>query len=308
MIIMSIKTKAKNTVKASKAKPSKILSRTLATTKIKLKTKKTVAKKQPIKSQPKKTKKIKPPAKKVVKRLAKIKQALSSIKKITIATGKIAAKKPAAKTKANPSKTKSPIKKLFLKNSETKTKIKNKPVKKNSVLSLASKMQPKKKTQQAPLKRSTKLQKTIAKKPQQHKNYNITTGEEYMNATQVRHFENLLLQWKEELLREAEVTVQDMQSTSANFPDPVDRASQEEEFNLELRTRDRERKLLKKIAEALHRIKESNYGYCDECGSEIGVRRLEARPTATQCIECKTISEIREKQVGEIGKEKEEDL
>ena len=90
-----------------------------------------------------------------------------------------------------------------------------------------------------------------------------------------------------------------MQDEAANYPDPVDRASQEEEFNLELRTRDRERKLLKKIEETLARIKDNDYGYCDDCGAEIGIGRLEARPTATQCIECKTIAEIREKQIGD---------
>lgn len=129
----------------------------------------------------------------------------------------------------------------------------------------------------------------------------------YMSEMQLEHFKQLLLRWKEELLHGAENTVQDMQSTATNFPDPVDRASQEEEFSLELRTRDRERKLLKKIGETLQRIQDNNYGYCDDCGAEIGVRRLEARPTATQCIECKTIAEIREKQIGDVGRDKEED-
>lgn len=143
--------------------------------------------------------------------------------------------------------------------------------------------------------------------PPQRKAYVIKAGEAYMNQAQLEHFKNLLLQWKEELLRGMEITVQDMQTTSANFPDPVDRASQEEEFNLELRTRDRERKLVKKIEEALQRIEDNNYGYCDECGAEIGIRRLEARPTATQCIECKTIAEIREKQIGEVSREGSEE-
>lgn len=134
-----------------------------------------------------------------------------------------------------------------------------------------------------------------------------SSTEEYMNTEQLERFRDKLLQWKEELLSGAVNTVQDMQSTSANFPDPVDRASLEEEFSLELRTRDRERKLLKKIEEALQRINESNYGYCDDCGAEIGVNRLEARPTATQCIECKTVAEMREKQIGDIGKSKEEE-
>jgi DnaK suppressor protein len=88
-----------------------------------------------------------------------------------------------------------------------------------------------------------------------------------------------------------------MQDEAANFPDPNDRATQEEEFSLELRTRDRERKLIKKIDEALERIEQENYGFCETCGVDIGVKRLEARPTATMCIDCKTLEEIREKQI-----------
>ena len=89
-----------------------------------------------------------------------------------------------------------------------------------------------------------------------------------------------------------------MQDDAANFPDPSDRATQESEFSLELRTRDRERKLIKKIDEALDAIGSGDYGYCESCGIEIGIRRLEARPTATLCIDCKTLDEIREKQMG----------
>ncbi|MFO6380445.1 RNA polymerase-binding protein DksA, partial [Pseudomonas aeruginosa] len=93
-------------------------------------------------------------------------------------------------------------------------------------------------------------------------------------------------------------TVHHMQDEAANFPDPADRASQEEEFSLELRARDRERKLIKKIDETLQLIEDEEYGWCDSCGVEIGIRRLEARPTATLCIDCKTLAEIREKQLG----------
>lgn len=126
-------------------------------------------------------------------------------------------------------------------------------------------------------------------------------GEEYMNETQLAHFQEMLNNWKQQLIGETNRTVEHMQRDASNFPDPVDRASQEEEFSLELRTRDRERKLIRKINEAMERIQEGDYGYCLECGSEIGVKRLEARPTATQCIECKTIAEIREKQTGTSG-------
>lgn len=128
--------------------------------------------------------------------------------------------------------------------------------------------------------------------------YQEKDGEEYMNDTQVEHFTEILLNWKRELMEEVDRTVNHMQDEAANFPDPADRASQEEEFSLELRTRDRERKLIKKINQTLGRIEEDDYGYCDSCGIEIGIRRLEARPTATLCIDCKTLAEIKEKQLG----------
>ncbi|MGB1271222.1 MAG: RNA polymerase-binding protein DksA [Endozoicomonas sp.] len=128
--------------------------------------------------------------------------------------------------------------------------------------------------------------------------YQEKDGEEYMNDQQVEHFTQILLNWKRELMEEVDRTVNHMQDEAANFPDPADRASQEEEFSLELRTRDRERKLIKKINQTLGRIEEDDYGYCDSCGVEIGIRRLEARPTATLCIDCKTLAEIKEKQLG----------
>lgn len=130
------------------------------------------------------------------------------------------------------------------------------------------------------------------------KPYKVKKGEEYMNDQQLEHFRQILLLWKKQLLEEFDRTKQHMQNDAANFPDPLDRASQEEEFNFELRTRDRERKLVKKIEEALESIDNREYGYCVDCGAEIGIRRLEARPTATQCIDCKTFEEIREKQTG----------
>lgn len=128
--------------------------------------------------------------------------------------------------------------------------------------------------------------------------YQEQDGEEYMNDKQVEHFTNILRQWKQELMEEVDRTVNHMQDEAANFPDPADRASQEEEFSLELRARDRERKLIRKIEKTLTRIEEEDYGFCDSCGVEIGVRRLEARPTATLCIDCKTLAEIKEKQLG----------
>ena len=123
-------------------------------------------------------------------------------------------------------------------------------------------------------------------------------GEEYMNDDQKLHFRGLLLNWRSELMEEVDRTVTHMKDEAANFPDPADRASQEEEFSLELRTRDRERKLIKKIDSTLELIENDDYGYCNACGVEIGIRRLEARPTATLCVDCKTLAEIKEKQIG----------
>jgi len=128
--------------------------------------------------------------------------------------------------------------------------------------------------------------------------YETAADEEYMNLGQEAHFRNILLAWKQDLMEEVDRTVHHMQDEATNFPDPNDRATQESEFSLELRTRDRERKLIKKIDEAITRLDNHEYGFCEGCGVEIGVRRLEARPTATLCIDCKTLDEIREKQHG----------
>ncbi|RUM51777.1 MAG: RNA polymerase-binding protein DksA [Methylococcus sp.] len=119
-----------------------------------------------------------------------------------------------------------------------------------------------------------------------------------MNDSQVSHFQSILKNWKIELMKEVDRTVHHMQDDAANFPDPNDRATQESEFGLELRTRDRERKLIKKIDESIADLDSGDYGFCESCGIDIGLRRLEARPTATLCIDCKTLDEIREKQTG----------
>jgi DnaK suppressor protein len=128
------------------------------------------------------------------------------------------------------------------------------------------------------------------------KPYKAKKGEEYMGEGQIQHFTEILNAWKLELMSEADRTVDHMKDEAANFPDPADRATQEEEFSLELRTRDRERKLIKKIDDTFGLISSGEYGYCDTCGVEIGLRRMEARPTATQCIDCKSLDEIKEKQ------------
>lgn len=125
--------------------------------------------------------------------------------------------------------------------------------------------------------------------------YQPVEGEQYMNDKMVEHFRSILEKWRSQLRDEVDRTVHHMQDEAANFPDPNDRATQEEEFTLELRTRDRERKLIKKIEESLIDLDKGDYGFCESCGTEIGIRRLEARPTATLCIDCKTLDEIREK-------------
>ncbi len=127
--------------------------------------------------------------------------------------------------------------------------------------------------------------------------YSAKADEEYMNDKQLDHFRKILNSWKGELSQDIDRTVHTMQDEVTMFADPNDRASQESDMALELRNRDRERKLIKKIDETLSKIDANDYGYCESCGVEIGLKRLEARPTATLCIDCKTLDEIREKQV-----------
>ena len=126
--------------------------------------------------------------------------------------------------------------------------------------------------------------------------YQPKKNEEYMSEGQLEHFRQILLAWKEELMSEVDRTLNTMPDENTALPDVHDRATQEEEFAIELRTRDRERKLIRKIEQSVEAIKNDDYGFCETCGIEIGLRRLEARPTATLCIDCKTLAEIKEKQ------------
>jgi RNA polymerase-binding transcription factor len=135
--------------------------------------------------------------------------------------------------------------------------------------------------------------------PRNVKPYIAKRGELYMSKEQLEHFRNILNSWKRDLMVEVDRTVSHMKDEAANFPDPNDRATQEEEFSLELRTRDRERKLIRKIDEALKRIEDGSYGYCLETGEEIGIKRLEARPVATLSIEAQERRERRERQYGD---------
>lgn len=148
--------------------------------------------------------------------------------------------------------------------------------------------------------RKRKIQPTIQSTVLLHgiKPYAAKKGEKYMNNKQQDHFRDILKAWRQELLDEIYRTVNQLRDEPDNPPDPNDRASQETDMTLELRSRDRESKLIKKIDEALERIEKAEYGCCDLCGVDIGIERLEARPTAELCIDCKTLDEIREKQMG----------
>lgn len=164
-----------------------------------------------------------------------------------------------------------------------------------------------------PVKKKARKKKTVAKKSSKKTAtapksgvpesfigftpYKQKRGEEYMSPGQVEHFRGILLGWRRELMEEVDRTVNHLQDDAGSFPDPNDRATQEEGFALELRTRDRERKLTKKISDSLRMLESGDYGYCEACGVEIGIQRLEARPTATLCIDCKTLDEIKEKQM-----------
>jgi DnaK suppressor protein len=193
-------------------------------------------------------------------------------------TKKSTAKKtPAKKTAAK----KAPAKKAPAKKAATK-KV---PATKAPAKKAPAKMAPAKKT--ASRKRSTPIS-----------SYKGRKGEKYMSAAMKKHFNAVLIEWREHLREEMQKTFDHLKNKGESYADPIDRASQEEEFAFELRTRDRERKLINKIAGSLEQIKQDDYGYCYACGIEIGVKRLEARPTATHCIDCKTLDEIKEKQLG----------
>jgi DnaK suppressor protein len=212
-----------------------------------------------------------------------------SAKKKTVAKKKAAAKKKTATKKKAVSKKKVAKKKTAAKKkvAKKKTAAKKKAAKKKTAKKKAA-------AKKAPARRkAASTTEFSAFTPYQEKK-----GEEYMNDAQIEHFREILNGWKKELMEEVDRTVHHMQDEAANFPDPNDRASQESEFAMELRTRDRERKLIKKIEESLGHLDSGDYGYCEQCGVEIGVRRLEARPTANLCIDCKNLDEIREKQRG----------
>jgi DnaK suppressor protein len=215
-------------------------------------------------------------------------KAVSDKKKAPAAAANKAATKPAIKSAPAPAVTKKASKAV------AKPAIKSTPA--PAVTKTASKADVK------PVSKKPAPEKAlIATKKSKGKNNNshpAKKGEDYMNTTQKNHFRGLLRAWKSDLMQEVDRTVNHMKDEAANFPDPADRATQEEEFSLELRARDRERKLIKKIDSTLELIDQNEYGYCEACGIEIGVERLEVRPTATLCIDCKTLAEIKERQIG----------
>ncbi|WP_455223088.1 RNA polymerase-binding protein DksA [Kaarinaea lacus] len=232
-------------------------------------------------------KKKKAVKKKAVKKTVKAKK--TTTKKKTTSKKKVAAKKATTKAKA----AKKAVKKAAPKAKATTAK---KKVAKKSTTQQKAAAKPKKTKPAA--KATTRPAGGDELGYTDFTPYEMKKGEDYMNAEQVEHFRELLNSWKSELMAKVDETVHHMQDEAANFPDPNDRATQESDFTMELRTRDRERKLIKKIEESINRLDNDEYGYCESCGIEIGVRRLEARPTATECIDCKTLNEIKEKQFG----------
>jgi DnaK suppressor protein len=200
---------------------------------------------------------------------------------------------PAKKTKDTKKNT---TKKTVAKKTTTKKAV----AKKAQVKKTAAKKSVTKKTA---TKKVTSIKKAALKKVVATTNkskiapYKAKKNEKYMSVAMKRHFTAVLLNWKEHLFDEMQKTFDHLKTKGETYADPIDRASQEEEFAFELRTRDRERKLTNKISISLEKIKEDDYGWCDACGVEIGIKRLEARPTATHCIDCKTLDEIKEKQL-----------
>ena len=200
-----------------------------------------------------------------------------------------------AETKKSTAKKKASKKIVQKKTSAKKTPAKKAPTKKTSAKRAPTKKTPAKKVA---VKKATVKKAAAKKRTSPISSYKGRKGEKYMSAAMKKHFNAVLIDWREHLKEEMQKTFDHLKNKGESYADPIDRASQEEEFAFELRTRDRERKLINKIAASIEQIKQDDYGYCYACGIEIGVKRLEARPTATHCIDCKTLDEIKEKQLG----------
>jgi DnaK suppressor protein len=234
------------------------------------------------------------------KKVAKRKVSKKKVSKKKPAKKKVSKKKPAKKkvTKKKVSKKKPSKKKVTKKKVSKKKPAKKKVAKKVSKKKATSMKRPaaKKVARKAPARRARPRGDVLSGPIHGIEPYKPKRGEEYMSSEQLAHFHNILSAWKRELMFEVDRTVHHMQDEAANFPDPNDRATQESEFGLELRTRDRERKLLRKIESALSRIDDGSSGWCDETGEEIGLKRLEARPVATLCLEAQERRELAERQ------------
>ena len=231
------------------------------------------------------------------KKLAKKKVSKKKVAKRKVSKKKVSKKKPAKKkvTKKKVSKKKPAKKKVAKKVSKKKAVSKKKTASKKKATSM-KRPAAKKVARKAPARRARPRGDVLSGPIHGIEPYKPKRGEEYMSSEQLAHFHNILSAWKRELMFEVDRTVHHMQDEAANFPDPNDRATQESEFGLELRTRDRERKLLRKIESALSRIEDGSYGWCDETGEEIGLKRLEARPVATLCLEAQERRELAERQ------------
>jgi DnaK suppressor protein len=257
--------------------------------------KKPAAKKRVAKKAARPSTKRKSSKKKPAKKASKKKKAPATKKRVS--KKKVTKRKPAKKKKTSKKARAKKVTKKKAPKAKKKTSSKKRPSTKKS----AAKKTGSKRKKVAP--------KTAAKKRAQTRRMDLLTnpsaatgpyqpkrGESYMSGAQLEHFRSLLTNWKRELMEEVDRTMLHMKDEAANFPDPNDRATQESEFGLELRTRDRERKLLRKIDSALQRIDDGTYGYCEETGEEIGLRRLEARPVATLCVEAQERRELAERQ------------
>jgi len=268
----------------------------------------------------KKRKKATASRKKSVSKKATARKSTSKKRKVTKKKTSTSGRKKAASKKKSSSKKKAASKKAPSKKKVSKKKpaAKKASKKKVTVRKTASKKKVARKPAAKKHARTTAATRSASKKRVPDKNlgmrrgqprgnvltgpihgiepYKPKRGEDYMSPEQLEHFRKILTSWKRELMFEVDRTVHHMQDEAANFPDPNDRATQESEFGLELRTRDRERKLLRKIDSALSRIDDGSYGWCEETGEEIGLKRLEARPVATLCLEAQERREMAERQ------------
>lgn len=287
------KTRKKSATARKKPAAKKAAARKKTAGKKKVQRKKAVARK---KAANRKTAKKKVTKKKVAKKTAKKKVAKKKVAKKKVSKKKVSKKAVARKATKKAAKKVAKKRKVSSKKAATK-----KPAARRAASTTTKtadrKKAPVRKKAPARKKAPTRARSDILSGPIHGiAPYQAKRGEEYMSPEQLEHFESILKAWKHELMNEVDRTVHHMQDEAANFPDPSDRATQESEFGLELRTRDRERKLLRKINSALTRIEEGSYGYCDETGEEIGLKRLEARPVATLCLEAQERREMAERQ------------